>query len=46
MFCPVLKLNGESLDDLKRMLKETGYSDKAVCEIIKWYKPSNSIRRT
>jgi predicted Ser/Thr protein kinase len=27
----------ETLDDLKQVLKENGYSEKAVSEIIKWY---------
>ncbi|MDH7563319.1 MAG: hypothetical protein QHH24_00335 [Candidatus Bathyarchaeota archaeon] len=26
-------------DDLKRLLKEKGYSDNAVWEIMKWYNP-------
>lgn len=41
----VSDLSVESLDDLKRALKETGYSDKAVSEILKWYKDNNSNRR-
>jgi hypothetical protein len=28
----------ESVEDLKRMLKEIGYSDGAVEEILKWYR--------
>ena len=27
----------ETVEDLKQALKETGYSDKAITEIIKWY---------
>ena len=27
----------ETVDDLRTVLKETGYSKKAVDEIIKWY---------
>ena len=42
----VSDLSVESLDDLKRALKETGYSEKAVSEILKWYKDNNSNRRT
>jgi SOS response regulatory protein OraA/RecX len=38
----VSDLDVESLEDLKRMLKEIGYSSKAVEEILKWYKQGNS----
>jgi len=31
-------LGGESVEDLKRMLREIGYSDGAVEEILKWYR--------
>jgi len=31
-------LDAESVEDLKRMLKEIGYSDGAVEEILKWYR--------
>jgi predicted Ser/Thr protein kinase len=31
-------LDVESVEDLKRMLKEIGYSDRAVEEILKWYR--------
>ena len=27
----------ETVDDLKTILKEIGYSNKAIAEIIKWY---------
>jgi hypothetical protein len=27
----------KTVGDLKKMLKEKGYSDKAVHEILKWY---------
>jgi hypothetical protein len=30
-------MNVESVDDLKKALKDYGYSDKAVAEIMKWY---------
>jgi hypothetical protein len=30
-------LDVESVEDLKRILKEIGYSDGAVEEILKWY---------
>ncbi|MBS7633270.1 hypothetical protein KEJ15_06615 [Candidatus Bathyarchaeota archaeon] len=32
----------ESDDDLKRLLKEKGYSDNAVWEIMKWYNPDSA----
>jgi len=35
-------LNAESVEDLKRVLREIGYSVRAVEEILKWYTPSNS----
>jgi predicted Ser/Thr protein kinase len=38
----VLSLGAESVDDLARMLREMGYSTKAVEQILKWYKNSNS----
>jgi hypothetical protein len=31
-------LDVESVEDLKRILKEIGYSDGAVEEILKWYR--------
>jgi hypothetical protein len=34
----VESVNIETLDALKRALKELGYSRKAVNEIVKWYK--------
>jgi hypothetical protein len=34
----VESVNIETLDALKRALKELGYSKKAVNEIVKWYK--------
>jgi hypothetical protein len=33
----VYRVEIETLDDLKTVLKETGYSNKAITEIIKWY---------
>ena len=30
-------VNIETVDDLKKALKEIGYSNKAITEIIKWY---------
>jgi hypothetical protein len=30
-------LNIETVKDLKKALKETGYSSKAITEIMKWY---------
>jgi hypothetical protein len=35
----------ESIDDLKKLLKEMGYSPNAVDEILKWYKENSSSRR-
>jgi SOS response regulatory protein OraA/RecX len=35
-------LGVESVKDLKRMLKEIGYSDKAVEEILKWYEQNST----
>jgi hypothetical protein len=31
-------LDVESVEDLKRVLREIGYSDGAVEEILKWYR--------
>jgi len=33
----VSPLNIETAEDLKKALKEAGYSKKAVTEIMKWY---------
>jgi hypothetical protein len=30
-------VNIETAEDLKKALREVGYSDKAVTEIMKWY---------
>jgi len=30
-------VNIETVEDLKKALKEIGYSNKAIVEIIKWY---------
>ncbi len=30
-------MNIETAEDLKKALKEIGYSDKAIAEIMKWY---------
>jgi len=30
-------VNIETVEDLKKALKETGFSNKAVAEIMKWY---------
>lgn len=37
-FCRGFCMKVETVGNLKRMLKEMGYSDKAVEEILKWYK--------
>jgi predicted Ser/Thr protein kinase len=31
-------LDAESVEGLKRMLREIGYSERAVEEILKWYR--------
>jgi hypothetical protein len=41
----VSSLDVESADDLRRRLREIGYSDDAVKEILKWYNPGRSDRR-
>jgi hypothetical protein len=41
----VAYLDVESTDDLRRRLREVGYSDGAVKEILKWYNPGSSDRR-
>jgi hypothetical protein len=33
----VIPVSIETADDLRTVLKEIGYSNKAVAEIIKWY---------
>jgi hypothetical protein len=33
----------ETIDDLRAVLKETGYSNKAIAEIMKWYGPNSPI---
>jgi hypothetical protein len=38
-------LGVESVDDLKRLLSEMGYSSNAVSEILKWYRENSSVRR-
>jgi len=37
-------LDVEADEDVERVLKGIGYSDKAVKEILKWYKTNNSDR--
>jgi hypothetical protein len=41
----VAGLDVESVDDLRRRLREIGYSDGAVEEILKWYKQGSSDKR-
>lgn len=36
----------ETPDDLRRMLREVGYSDSVVKEILKWYNQNNTDRKT
>jgi hypothetical protein len=31
----------ETVDDLRTVLKEIGYSNKAITEILKWYNSKN-----
>lgn len=38
-------LDVESVGDLKRVLKEIGYSERAASEILKWYERGSSDRR-
>jgi hypothetical protein len=33
----------ETIDDLRAVLKETGYSNRAIAEIIKWYDSEHPI---
>jgi hypothetical protein len=40
------KLGVESVDDLKKILSEMGYSQSAVNEILKWYNENSSHRKT
>jgi predicted Ser/Thr protein kinase len=35
-------LGVESVKDLERMLREMGYSDRAVKEILRWYEQNNA----
>jgi len=35
-------LDVKPVEDLRRMLREMGYSDRAVEEILKWYRQDNS----
>jgi predicted Ser/Thr protein kinase len=39
----VYRVEIETVDDLRAVLKETGYSKKAVDEIIKWYNAEHPI---
>lgn len=41
----VSKLGAESTDNLKKLLKEKGYSDNAAGEILKWYEHNLSNRK-
>jgi hypothetical protein len=36
-------VNIETIEDLKAALKEIGYSNKAITEIIKWYNTNHSF---
>jgi len=39
-----LDLGVQSIDDLERLLREMGYSNDAVSEILKWYRENGSTR--
>jgi hypothetical protein len=39
----VSNVNIETIEDLKAALKEVGYSNKAITEIIKWYNMNRSL---
>jgi hypothetical protein len=39
----VVPVNIETADDLRTLLKEIGYSNKAVAEIMKWYTSEHPI---
>ena len=41
----VTSLDVESMNDLRRRLREVGYSDDAIEEILKWYRLDSSGRR-
>jgi SOS response regulatory protein OraA/RecX len=38
----VTDLESNSNEDLKKLLKKRGYSEKAIEEILKWYNQNNS----
>jgi hypothetical protein len=38
-------LDVESIDDLRRRLREVGHYDDAIKEILKWYKRDSSGKR-
>jgi uncharacterized membrane-anchored protein len=37
----VSDLNASYVEDLKKMLRDIGYSDDAIKEILKWYSVNN-----
>jgi hypothetical protein len=39
----VSSVNIETIKDLKAALKEVGYSNKAIMEIIKWYNTNRPL---
>jgi len=43
--CEGLVVSVKSAQDLKQILRKTGYSGKAVEEILKWYLPSKQGKR-
>ena len=38
----LINVNIETLDDLKKVLRENGYSNRAVAQIAKWYGSNHS----
>ena len=38
-------MNGEDADDVEKTLRDAGYSDSAVNEILKWYRRNNTERK-
>jgi len=42
-FDSVGNVNIETIEDLKAALKEVGYSNNAIIEIIKWYTASHPV---
>jgi microsomal dipeptidase-like Zn-dependent dipeptidase len=41
----VSNMDIETIEDLTKALEETGYSDKAITEIIKWYNTNHLLMK-